>query len=213
VPFYKRVSEEGSFDLSMHDYLFRYDPEWFWAMADSGLYDFFRRHAPKSIRNSATYNRFLKFQDSLVAKLPIDLDNHKMERLIQDWEVSWDKSGKLLDYALNNLDLNGKPLMCAPIKTSFPASIYPMPNNKLYFNLGSYNLVRRQPDEPDYHYTKLMDGFCFGLGGIKMLYSSTFLTKPEFEKLYNGRVYKKLKDKYDPGHLQPTLFDKAVKAK
>ncbi len=36
---------------------------------------------------------------------------------------------------------------------------------------------------PPWHYTRIMDRKCFELGGIKMLYSSTFLSKNEFDRL------------------------------
>jgi hypothetical protein len=58
-----------------------------------------------------------------------------------------------------------------------------------------------------------MDDFCFGHGGIKMLYSSTFLDRAEFDRIYNGEAYGKLKSKYDPKQLQPSLYDKAVRQK
>ena len=36
-----------------------------------------------------------------------------------------------------------------------------------------------------------MDRKCFDLGGIKMLYSSSFLIEPEFDLLYNGAGYRR----------------------
>jgi hypothetical protein len=59
-----------------------------------------------------------------------------------------------------------------------------------------------------YHYTRLMDDKCFGLGGIKMLYSSTFLDKAAFDRHFNGPAYAALKEKYDPDGKAPTLFEK-----
>jgi hypothetical protein len=57
-----------------------------------------------------------------------------------------------------------------------------------------------------------MDDYCFKHEGIKMLYSTTFLQEKEFNKIYNGKTYGKLKRKYDPQALLPTLFEKTVKA-
>ena len=57
-----------------------------------------------------------------------------------------------------------------------------------------------------------MDEFCFAHDGIKMLYSTTFLDKSGFDRVYNGAGYDVLKHKYDPAALAPTLYDKAVKA-
>ena len=57
-----------------------------------------------------------------------------------------------------------------------------------------------------------MDTFCFAHQGIKMLYSTTFITQQAFDKIYGGKQYKELKEKYDPKHLSPTLYEKTVKA-
>ena len=55
-----------------------------------------------------------------------------------------------------------------------------------------------------------MDDKCFELGGIKMLYSSSFLSKSAFDEHFNGAAYETLKVKYDPaGHAQ-TLYEKVA---
>jgi hypothetical protein len=61
-----------------------------------------------------------------------------------------------------------------------------------------------------YHYTKVLDEKCFELGGIKMLYSSSFLSESEFDAIYNGAAYKKLKAKYDAGGNAQTLYKKVA---
>jgi FAD/FMN-containing dehydrogenase len=218
MPFYRRISQAGTFDLSLREYLFRYDPEWFWAMSDAAGFNLFRHYAPHSIRSSAFYARFIRRWTAVSAKLAFILSHfnsgeQNLETLIQDWEVPWKQAEALFDYVLEQLDLNGKPLMSAPVQSRFPAALYPIASDKRYFNLGSYNLVRSQLDKPAYYYTKLIDKFCFDHDGIKMLYSSTFLTQAEFDRIYNGLTYRRLKTTYDPHHLLPTLFDKAVKAR
>ena len=81
---------------------------------------------------------------------------------------------------------------------------------KLYFNLGCYCQVRKRPDRSDYYYTKVIDRKCFALGGLKMLYSSTFLEADEFDRIYNGTAYAALKAKYDPDGKLKTLYEKCV---
>ena len=55
-----------------------------------------------------------------------------------------------------------------------------------------------------------MDDKCFDLGGIKMLYSSTFLAEDEFDRRFNGEAYKALKRKYDPSGDAPMLYSKVA---
>ncbi len=207
--FYREVSRPGAICLTTKEYLFRYDPEWFWAMPENSTYAMFRRVAPRGMRSSAFYTRYLGWQE----KFGLAKQDERLEKLIQDWEVPWKHAKDLLDFALDNLSLDGKPLMTAPTKTLHNNTIYPLPKNELYLNLGSYNFVERQPDHPPYHHTHIMDDFTFAHDGIKMLYSSTFLDEKEFDKRYGGQAYKKLKKKYDPKHLAPTLYQKAVKSR
>jgi hypothetical protein len=207
--FYRLISRPGTVYLTIKDYLFRYDPEWFWALPETFDYRIFRAIAPRWVRNSGFYTRYIAWQE----KHGQQTQPPFLEKLIQDWEVPWAQSQKLLDFALDNLSLEGKPLMAAPTMTLHKNTLYPMQPGQLYLNLGSYSFVRRRTNDLPYHYTKLMDDFCFAHSGIKMLYSATFLSEADFSKYYNGAAYKKLKTKYDPQGLAPTLYEKAVRAK
>jgi len=207
--FYRQISKPGTIYLTTKEYLFRYDPEWFWAIPETKTYSLFRSVAPRRMRSSAFYARYLALQE----KLGNAGTNERLEKLIQDWEVPMKYAEELLDYALDNLSLDGKPLMSAPTKTTHDNTIYPMPKNQLYLNLGSYSFVERKPTDSPYHHTRIMDDFTFAHDGIKMLYSSTFLDEKSFDARYGGKAYKQLKKKYDPKSLAPTLYQKAVRAR
>ena len=132
------------------------------------------------------------------------------EPLIQDWEVPWQRAEELVDFCLASVDMTGRPWAAVPIKTPGRAALYPIPPGELYFNLGSYCQVKRPAGKGPYHYTKIMDRKCFELGGIKMLYSSTFLDETEFDARFNGAAYRELKKKYDAAGNAPTLFAKVA---
>jgi hypothetical protein len=72
--------------------------------------------------------------------------------------------------------------------------------------------VQRPDGIAPYHYTKIIDRKCFELGGIKMLYSSSFVEEAEFDRLYNGAGYRELKAKYDAAGNAQTLYKKVVLA-
>ena len=55
--FYKLVQDRDEIRLRTEDYIFRYDPEWFWNLPESFGYDLFRRFAPKRFRNSSFYTK------------------------------------------------------------------------------------------------------------------------------------------------------------
>jgi FAD/FMN-containing dehydrogenase len=210
--FYKEISKPGQFSLSVKDFTFRYDPEWFWNIPETKFFTIFRKLAPKTIRNSAFYSRYSQME----VRLPFWEDaknDRQLEHLIQDWEVPWKHAHALLTFVLDTVDLNSKPLVIVLVKVPKSATCYPLKPNSLYLNLGSYSFVKKKPNEQEFAATKAIDDFCFKHDGIKMLYSTTFTNKVTFEKIYNIHAYTKLKQKYDPQRLTPTLYEKAVLAR
>ena len=206
--FYKLVQHESDIYLATADYIFRYDPEWFWNIPETALYALFRKYAPLRLRNSAFYTRHMARSRKL-RKL-LGAAETTMEPLIQDWEVPWRNAEALMEFCLANVPLEGLPWAAVPIRTPRSATLYPIPPGELYFNLGCYTQVRRPVGMEPYHYTKIMDRKCFELDGIKMLYSSTFLGEQEFEARFNGAAYRALKSKYDGAGNAPTLYAKVA---
>ena len=135
------------------------------------------------------------------------------EPLIQDWEVPWGAAAELVEFCLREVELDGRPWAAVPIRTPRQPTLYPIAADQLYFNLGCYCQVRKAAGKEPYHHTKIMDRKCFELGGIKMLYSSSFLSRPEFDARFNGEAYLALKRKYDPRGCAPTLFEKVAAPK
>jgi len=206
--YYKLVETRDVIRLATKDYIFRYDPEWFWNIPDTPFYRLFRRFAPAKFRNSSFYTRHVAREARLRAKL--GLKPKDSEPLIQDWEVPWEHAEALIRCCLTEVDLRGRPWAAVPIRTPRQPTLYPLKPNALYFNLGCYCQVERPAGKPRYYYTRIMDDKCFELDGIKMLYSSTFLDKAEFDRRFNGAAYAELKRKYDPDGRAPTLYEKVA---
>jgi len=207
--FYKEISKPGQISLPTKEYVFRYDPEWFWNIPNDRLFHTFRKIAPQKIRNSGFY---AKYGEPLTHLLVRNKDDEQIEQLIQDWEVPWKYADSLVNFVLQTVDFRGLPFLIAPIKVPQIATLYPMKKEQLYLNVGSYSFVKKIPNHPAYYTTKIIDDFCFDHEGIKMLYSTTFLSEPEFNRIYNGEAYKMLKKKYDTLGLLPTLYEKAVQS-
>jgi len=206
--FYRLVQERQDIYLATADYIFRYDPEWFWNIPDTPLYDLFRRYAPRRYRNSGFYTRYAAWKNRWLGR--ISRRPESTEPLIQDWEVPWDAAADLVEFCLREVELDGRPWAAVPIRTPRQPTLYPIGAGQLYFNLGCYCQVRRATGREPYYYTKIMDRKCFELGGIKMLYSSTFLDRAEFDSRFNGEAYRALKKKYDPRGCAPTLYEKVA---
>jgi FAD/FMN-containing dehydrogenase len=207
--FYKLVETRTDIHLRTEDYIFRYDPEWFWNIPDSSFYTFFRKYAPARYRNSSFYTKYVGRKERFRKWLP-GAKPPTTEPLIQDWEVPWKNGAELIDFCLREVDLQGRPWAAVPIFTRQTPTIYPIEANRLYFNLGCYCQVEKPEGKGDYYYTRIMDDKCFELGGIKMLYSSTLLDREEFDRRFNGDEYAELKRKYDAGGDAEWLYDKVA---
>ena len=207
--FYKMLRGESRFYLSTLDYIFRYDPDWFWNLPEGGFYDLFRRFAPRSMRSSGFYSRYTSTKHRL-KRLFGRARQTGLEQLIQDWELPWEHAAEFTRFALDNVDLKDLPWVGAPIYTPHSPTNYPVRPNSLYFNVGCYCHTPKPKQDTDYYYTRILDDKCFDLGGIKMLYSSSFLSRDEFHRIYNGAGYEQLKQKYDPEYHFGDLYDKCV---
>jgi FAD/FMN-containing dehydrogenase len=207
--FYRLIEREPDVYLTTKDYLFRYDPEWFWNLPQTPAYSLFRRFAPAAMRNSGFYKRYVDAKTRLLDRVAPGRQDSE-EPLIQDWEVPWERAAELTRFALREVDLGGKPWIVTAIRTPASPTLYPIKAGTLYYNLGCYCQVKKPAGRDAYHYTRIMDRKCFDLGGIKMLYSSTFLSEAEFSRLYNGAAYARIKSMYDPTRRQRSLYEKCV---
>lgn len=208
--FYRLVETRANIYLKTADYIFRYDPDWFWNVPETGPYGVFRRLAPLSMRNSSFYTKYVATKNKLLGAL--GKKDTSTEPLIQDWEVPWEHAAELIRFSLAEVNLDGRPWAAVPIVTPHQPTLYPIKPQELYFNLGCYLQVRKPEGKEPYYYTKIMDRKCFELDGIKMLYSSTFLSEAEFDARFNGAAYRELKAKYDPAGNARTLYQKVALA-
>jgi FAD/FMN-containing dehydrogenase len=214
TPYYEQLRRANEMWLRTEDYIFRYDPDWFWNVPQGGIYSVFRLLAPRFIRHSSFYKRYTHWKVRVTnSYAPVSASRHSSEEpVIQDWQVPWDCAEDMTQLALTRVDLQGKPWASVPITPLQAPTLYPIRPNCLYFNLGCYCWARAAQGEERFHNTKTLDRRCFELGGIKMLYSSTFLTEDEFNLRFNGDAYQALKRKYDPGKRLPSLFEKVANA-
>lgn len=204
--FYKEISKQGKIFMTAKDYLFRYDPEWFWGLPETWPFLLFRYIAPAWLRNSRTYAKSYMRSNKMIKE---EREEIIREELIQDWIVTWGNARELFEYAVHTACLEGKPWMPTPITTNFSATLYPLEKNTLYFNLGSYTFTSTVNPEVTYIATRMIDEKCFSLGGIKMLYSTSFFERPQFDMSFNGLEYTHLKAKYDSNNLLGNLYLKA----
>ena len=207
--YYKLLRRDNTFYLPTFDYIFRYDPDWFWNVPEGGIYDLLRRYGPMALRNSGFYARYRLFVNGLERMLGRK-QTSDYEPLIQDWQIPWEQAAEFVQFINDEIDIQDRPWVAGPIVTPRTPTNYPIRANTLYLNVGCYCSAKKPRADIDYYYTRILDRKCFELGGVKMLYSSSFLDRDEFERIYNGGGYSELKTKYDAAGRAPTLFEKAI---
>lgn len=208
APYYRKVRMPGQVEMRSEDYIFRFDPDWFWNVPESGAIELFRRYGPRRWRNSSFYTRYTRIKRGICGLLGIrDSDQ---EELIQDWVVPWEQAAEFMRFIVDNIDIQGQPWVALPIIPRSRATLYPLEPGQRYMNIGCYCFHEKPVADEDYHYTRLLDELCFRLGGIKMLYSSIFLPENRFDEIYDGSRYRRLKQEYDPEARALTLYQKVA---
>ena len=117
--FYRLVETRRDIYLKTFDYIFRYDPDWFWNVPETGFFNLFRRYAPERWRNSAFYTKYVAMKRKALGALGIRDD--RTEPLIQDWEVPWRHGEELIRFAIDNVDLGGSPVGRRADQSAAPA--------------------------------------------------------------------------------------------
>merc|ERR1712216_401109 len=104
----------------------------------------------------------------------------------------------------------GIPWMLLPVKTvENRATHYPCEKEGFYLNLGTYTEIDTEFDVA-MQSTKDIDDLCLKkYGGIKMLYSSSFVDKETYEAVYST-LAPSTRDKVDPEHTRPSVFEKTA---
>ena len=78
----------------------------------------------------------------------------------------------------------------------------------LYVNFGFWDVVKSNHEEG--HFNRAIEAKVRELAGQKSLYSSSYYSKEEFDRLYNENAYRRLKQRYDPTGTLRDLYDKCV---
>ncbi|MEP6797675.1 MAG: FAD-binding oxidoreductase, partial [Lapillicoccus sp.] len=227
-PFYRSIQTRERDLLTIRDYLWRWDTDWFWCSRAFGAQNpVIRRLWPKSRLRSDVYWKIVAFENrhQVVARVDARRGHPPRERVVQDVEIPLDRTAAFLDWFLREVPI--EPLWLCPIQLradgvrgrtppapgSAPWPLYPMHVGQPYVNVGFWSTVPIQPGHVDGDTNRAIEGQVTALGGHKSLYSDAYYDEETFEQLYGGSDYALAKKKYDPRGRLPSLYDKAVRAR
>jgi FAD/FMN-containing dehydrogenase len=210
--YYRSIAKKREDYLTVHDYLWRWDTDWFWCsknvLAQNPLV---RRIYGRRRLGSKTYTKIMRWNSRVGAtrKLERLLGLHS-ESVIQDVDIPIARAAEFLDFYAKNIAL--WPQWVCPIGPK-PHSgrfvLYPV-KSEWYVNFGFWDVKRTRAAHPPGTFNRMVEEKVGELGGIKSLYSESFFPEAEFNRRYGGAAYDALKKKYDPQGAFPRLYDKCV---
>ncbi len=218
--------------LTIRDYLWRWDTDWFWCSRAFGAQNpRIRRIWPKRLLRSSFYWKLIALDHkySVADRLEARKGNPPRERVVQDIEVPLERTQEFVEWFLEEIPI--EPIWLCPLKlrdtgsssdgrhaaswdAERPWPLYPLEPKRTYVNVGFWSSVPVVPGAEDGAANRLIEQKVAELDGHKSLYSDSFYSRDEFEKLYyGGGTYPELKKKYDPRSRLLDLFSKAVQRK
>jgi len=219
--FYRSLQHHRVDYLTVHDYLWRWDTDWFWCSRALGVQQpLVRALWPRRYQRSDVYRRLvaLDHHRGLTARIDRLRGAPPLEKVIQDIEVSVDRGAEFLSFF--HRDIGMRPVWMCPLRLRRPGGaaptewpLYPLDPETLYVNFGFWGTVPRAGGEPDGHFNRLVEREVSRLGGHKSLYSTAFYSEDEFWSLYNGPAYDAVKKRYDADGRLLNLYDKTVRSR
>jgi FAD/FMN-containing dehydrogenase len=210
--FYRSQQERAVDHLTIRDYIWRWDTDWFWCSRALGVQNpVVRRFWPGRYRRSDVYRRIVAldrrhgFSDRLntVRKRPVE------EPVVQDVEIPVRNLPAFLEAFHRDIGISPVWLCPLRLRSREQWTIYPMKPSELYVNLGFWSSVPQVSGDPDRH-NRLVEQLVSDLDGHKSLYSTVHYGEDEFWRHYNGPAYRALKQRYDPRGRLPDLYSKVA---
>jgi FAD/FMN-containing dehydrogenase len=212
--YYRSIQHDGDVKedrLTIHDYLWRWDTDWFWCSRTFGAQNpRLRRWWPRRYRRSSVYWKLVGLDQRLgiADRIEARKGAPARERVVQDIEVPIERTSEFLEWFLDTVPI--EPVWLCPLRlrdhSGWP--LYPIRPDRTFVNVGFWSSVPVGATEGATNRT--IEAKVSGLDGHKSLYSESFYTRDEFDELYGGESYNTVKKTYDPDSRLLDLYAKAV---
>jgi FAD/FMN-containing dehydrogenase len=209
--YYRSIEKRTEDYLTVKDYLWRWDTDWFWCSKNVGAqHPLLRKFVfGKEKLGSRHYTKIMRWNSrvGITRKVERLLGLHS-ESVIQDVDIPLARAAEFAEFYAREIGL--WPQWICPIglgKQNF--TLYPM-RSDWYVNFGFWDVKRTREAHAPGHFNRMIEHKVTELGGIKSLYSDSFFPEEEFGRLYGGEAYSDLKRRYDAGGAFPGLYAKCV---
>ena len=213
--YYRSIQTCEHDTLTIRDYLWRWDTDWFWCSRAFGVQNpRIRRWIPRRYLRSDVYWKLVAFEKKHRWKTRWDQRRGGPERedVVQDVEVPLERLPEFLAAFAREVPI--EPLWLCPVRQRSDGwELYRLDPDTLYVNLGFWSSVPLAPGQADGTHNRFIEQLVDDLGGRKSLYSTSYYEPEHFWRLYNGPVYEVLKKAYDPDGRLLDLYDKCVRGR
>jgi FAD/FMN-containing dehydrogenase len=212
--YYRSIQQRSVDFLTVRDYLWRWDTDWFWCSRAFGAqHPLVRRAWPDAAKRSDVYRRLVALDKRWQASARIDRWRGKPPRedVIQDVEVPVERLPEFLEFFHDEIGMS--PVWLCPLVAQDRWPLYPLEQGRLYVNAGFWGTVPLPPGQVPDHHNRAIERKITALDGHKSLYSTAFYSRDEFWRLYDGKTYRRLKETYDGGGRLLDLYEKCVRGR
>lgn len=211
--YYRSIRERSSDYLTVHDYLWRWDTDWFWCSKNVfAQHPLVRRLFGRKRLNSVTYQKIMRWNSrwGLMRQLQ-RLRGLNSESVIQDVDIPIDRAAEFLAFLHANIGI--LPIWICPIRAADASArftLYPLRPGTVYINFGFWDVVNDRVSHPRGFHNRMIEEKAAELGGIKSLYSDSYYPKEQFWSIFDRDAYYALKARYDPSRRLGDLYTKCV---
>jgi FAD/FMN-containing dehydrogenase len=211
--FFRSIRERSEDYLSVHDYIWRWDTDWFWCSKNLFVQNLpMRLILGRQRLNSISYQKVMRWNNrvGLTSSINKLLDRHP-EGVVQDVDIPIEKAPDFLRFFLDEIGI--RPVWMCPIGGHDPTRrypLYPLHGDGLFINFGFWDIVPNPDKHETGYFNRKIEAKVSQLGGLKSLYSDAYYDEDNFWQLYDGEQYFKLKQKYDPQGRLKNLYQKCV---
>ena len=209
--YYRSLQHREVDYLTTHDYLWRWDTDWFWCSKHFLVqHPFVRWLWGKERLQSKVYWKLRNlFNKSPLAQRMAEAIGGRQEAVIQDVEIPVEHAPAFARFF--NREIGIKPVWVCPVAAYDPDAFYafyPMKPGTLYVNFGFWDAVTTDHEEG--YFNRQVEAKVRELQGKKSLYSNSFYSREEFWRLFDDKAYRALKARYDPTGKLKDLYEKCV---
>ncbi|MBK9738258.1 MAG: FAD-binding oxidoreductase [Actinobacteria bacterium] len=214
--YYRSIQRRAIDVLTIRDYLWRWDTDWFWCSRAFGAQNpAVRRLWPKDRLRSDVYWKLIAIDRryAVSARAARLRRQPAREPVVQDIEVPVDRLPEFLEFFHREVGI--EPIWVCPLKQRDATARWPLYEfdpDVCYVNVGFWSTVPLPPGvEPDEgRVNRRIEQVVTALDGRKSLYSTAFYDKDTFWSIYGGEEYSRLKGVYDPERRLRGLYEKVV---